>query len=56
MAYTGEDMTEAEYQHRAIAAALRKHRPAEAARLMRAHVHWAGDMAVHRLEGVLHGE
>jgi DNA-binding GntR family transcriptional regulator len=56
IAYTGEDMTEAERQHRAIAAALRKHRPAEAARLMRSHVHWAGEMAVDRLEGLLHGQ
>ncbi|MGC9961106.1 MAG: GntR family transcriptional regulator [Acidimicrobiales bacterium] len=53
IAYTGDDMSEAERQHRAIAAALRRHRSAQARSLMRAHVSWAGRLALLRLEGRL---
>jgi DNA-binding GntR family transcriptional regulator len=48
-AYSGEDMTEAERQHRAVGSALRKHRRSEAARAMRSHVEWAGGLALSRL-------
>jgi DNA-binding GntR family transcriptional regulator len=50
IAYTSADMTDAERQHRAIAAALRQHRSAEAGKLMHRHVDWAGRLAVRRLE------
>jgi DNA-binding GntR family transcriptional regulator len=53
IAYTGEDMQLAEHQHRAIAAALRSRRPATAAKLTSQHVHWAGELAVARLESRL---
>ena len=53
IAYTGEDMGEAERQHRAIAASLRSHRGAEARSRMRAHVTWAGHLALERLQGRL---
>jgi len=49
IAYTSEDMTEAERQHRAIAGELARHRSARAGKLMRFHVHWAGELAVQRL-------
>ena len=47
--YTSGDMTEAERQHRAIAAAIGAHSQAEARELMRSHVAWAGRLAVERL-------
>lgn len=50
IAYTSDDMAEAERQHRAIAGELKAHRSAGAGRLMRRHVHWAGELAVRRLE------
>jgi len=50
IAYTSTDMAEAEHQHRAIVAELERHRSAGAARLMRGHVRWAGELAVQRLE------
>jgi DNA-binding GntR family transcriptional regulator len=42
-------MTEAEQQHRAVAEAIDGRRPAQASRLMRSHVEWAGELAVSRL-------
>ena len=48
--YTGADMTEAERQHRGIAAAIRRQEDGEARRLMRSHVEWAGRLAVDRLQ------
>ncbi len=53
IAYTSDDMAEAERQHRAVADQLRRHRSAGAGRLMRSHVFWAGELAVQRLEGHL---
>ena len=53
LAYTSADMSEAERQHRAIVAELERHRSAGAARLMRRHVRWAGQLAIQRLEGRL---
>ncbi len=53
IAYTGEDMTEAERQHRAITGELARRRSSRAAALMRAHVHWAGELALQRLAGRL---
>ncbi|MGH9298696.1 MAG: GntR family transcriptional regulator [Acidimicrobiales bacterium] len=53
IAYTSKDMSEAERQHRAIAGELGRHRAAGAARLMGAHVRWAGELAAVRLEGRL---
>jgi DNA-binding GntR family transcriptional regulator len=53
IAYTSADMSEAERQHRAVAASLRRHRGAEAGKLMRSHVTWAGHLALQRLEGRL---
>lgn len=50
IAYSSEDMSEAERQHRTITGELRGHRSAGAARLMRRHVYWAGELAVRRLE------
>jgi DNA-binding GntR family transcriptional regulator len=50
IAYAPEDMTTAEGQHRAVAAALRMRRPAEAAKLMHRHIDWARGLAVQRLE------
>lgn len=50
IAYTASDMTEAERQHRAIAHALSHRRGREASKVMRAHVEWAGCLAVDRLE------
>ncbi len=47
--YSGQDLTEAERQHRAIAGALRNGRCQEAAALMRSHVGWAGRLAVRSL-------
>jgi DNA-binding GntR family transcriptional regulator len=48
--YTSEDMAEAERQHRGIAEAIGRRRQAEARRLMRTHVGWAGKLAVQRLQ------
>lgn len=56
MAYTADDMAAAESQHRAVAAALRTGRRANAARLMGQHVAWAGKLAVKRLEPWLRPE
>jgi len=50
MPYTSGDMTEAERQHRAIAAAIRGRSHAQARALMHGHVTWAGKLAVERLE------
>jgi DNA-binding GntR family transcriptional regulator len=50
MPYTSGDMTEAEHQHRAIAAAIRRRSHAQARALMHEHVIWAGRLAVERLE------
>ncbi len=47
--YTPRDMTAAEQQHRAVADAIGNRRPAQAAKLMRSHVEWAGELAVTRL-------
>src|ERR1700734_3384226 len=44
--YTSDDMAEAERQHREVAEAIRRRRHAEARRLMRTHVGWAGELAV----------
>ena len=49
MPYTSGDMTEAERQHRAIAAAIRRRSHARARELMGSHVAWAGRLAVERL-------
>jgi DNA-binding GntR family transcriptional regulator len=54
VAYTGEEMSEAERQHREILAELVGRRAAGAAKLMRRHVHWAGELAAARLKGRLH--
>jgi DNA-binding GntR family transcriptional regulator len=51
--YGGEDLTEAERQHRAIARALRQGPGPEAAELMRDHVAWAGQLAVRSLSARL---
>jgi DNA-binding GntR family transcriptional regulator len=48
--YTGDDMIEAERQHRAIAEAIGHRREAQARDLMRSHVTWAGHLAVERLD------
>jgi DNA-binding GntR family transcriptional regulator len=56
IAYTGDDMTEAERQHRAIAESLRLHRGGAARKLMRSHVDWAGCLAVERLQRRLASE
>ena len=56
IAYTPADMDEAERHHRAIAGALRRHRSNDAAKLMRGHVGWAGEMAVARLEQQLRAD
>jgi DNA-binding GntR family transcriptional regulator len=48
--YTSDDMAEAERQHRAIAEAIGLRRHAQASRLMRTHVGWAGDLAIRRLQ------
>jgi DNA-binding GntR family transcriptional regulator len=56
MAYTANDMSTAETQHRAVAAALRARQRANSARLMRHHVTWAGELAVKRLEPWLRPE
>ncbi len=50
MPYTSGDMTEAERQHRAIAAAIWHRSHAQARELMHEHVAWAGRLAVERLE------
>ena len=47
--YTGDDMLEAERQHRAIAGAIRHRHKAQAGALMRSHVGWAGRLALERL-------
>jgi DNA-binding GntR family transcriptional regulator len=47
--YTGDDMLEAERQHRAIAAAISQRKKTQAAALMRSHVGWAGKLALERL-------
>jgi GntR family transcriptional regulator, rspAB operon transcriptional repressor len=47
--YTSHDMVAAEEQHRAVAEAIERRRPAQASRLMRSHVEWAGELAVTRL-------
>jgi DNA-binding GntR family transcriptional regulator len=49
--YTPRDMIMAEQQHRAVADAIRRRRPAEAAKTMRLHVEWAGKLAAERLIG-----
>lgn len=49
IAYTSEDMTEAERQHRGILGELAGRRPAGAARLMRSHVGWSCELAMVRL-------
>jgi DNA-binding GntR family transcriptional regulator len=48
--YTAADMGEAERQHRGIAEAIRGADHCQARRLMRAHVEWAGQLAVDRLQ------
>lgn len=48
--YTDDDMLEAERQHRAIAAAIQHGHQAQARESMRAHVTWAGRLAVERLQ------
>jgi DNA-binding GntR family transcriptional regulator len=48
-AYSGEDMSEAERQHRAVASAIGQRRRAQASRAMRSHVEWAGSLALSRL-------
>jgi DNA-binding GntR family transcriptional regulator len=48
--YTADDMAEAERQHRGIAEAIGRRQRAEARRLMRTHVGWAGKLAVQRLQ------
>lgn len=48
--YTGADMSEAERQHRGIAAAIQRQDGDDARRLMRSHVEWAGRLAVDRLQ------
>jgi DNA-binding GntR family transcriptional regulator len=48
--YTGDDMIEAERQHRAIAGAIGHQHETEARNLMRSHVAWAGRLAVERLD------
>jgi DNA-binding GntR family transcriptional regulator len=53
MAYTPEDMSTAESQHRAIAAALRAGRRGDAGRTMQRHVRWAGGIACVRLRPML---
>lgn len=55
IAYTSEDMDEAERQHRVIAVALRRRSGRAAAAGMRRHVEWAGHLAVDRLEERLSG-
>jgi DNA-binding GntR family transcriptional regulator len=47
--YTGDDMLEAERQHRGIAAAIGLQHKAQARALMRSHVGWAGRLALERL-------
>ena len=56
IAYTPADMGEAERQHRGIATAIRRRRSNDAAKLMRGHVSWAGEMAVARLEQQLRAD
>jgi DNA-binding GntR family transcriptional regulator len=53
MAYTAQDMTIAQAQHRAVATALRSGRRGEASRMMRRHVQWAGGLACVRLRPML---
>jgi DNA-binding GntR family transcriptional regulator len=48
--YTGDDMGEAERQHRAIAEAIGQQDHDQARKLMRSHVEWAGRLAVDRLQ------
>ncbi|HWG60973.1 MAG TPA: GntR family transcriptional regulator [Streptosporangiaceae bacterium] len=50
IAYTSDDMAEAERQHRAIATVIGYRRHAQARTMMRSHVMWAGRLAVQRLE------
>lgn len=50
IAYTSDDMAEAERQHRAIAESIRYRHHARARGLMRSHVLWAGRLAAQRLE------
>jgi DNA-binding GntR family transcriptional regulator len=50
IAYSPDDMTMAERQHRAVAAALGLKRPAEVAKLMHRHIDWACGLAIQRLE------
>jgi len=47
--YTAADMRAAAQQHRAVATAIVRRRPDEAATAMRAHVAWAGDLAARRM-------
>jgi DNA-binding GntR family transcriptional regulator len=53
IAYSHADLSEAERQHRGIAAALAEGHGTAAAELMRGHVDWAGRLAVHSLSGRL---
>jgi DNA-binding GntR family transcriptional regulator len=50
IAYSPDDMTTAEHQHRAVATALRKGRSAEVGKLMHRHIDWACGLAILRLE------
>jgi DNA-binding GntR family transcriptional regulator len=50
IAYSPDDMTIAEHQHRSVAAAMRKKRPADVAKLMHRHIDWACGLAIQRLE------
>jgi DNA-binding GntR family transcriptional regulator len=54
--YTGDDMAEAERQHRGIAEAIRYRQDGQARELMRSHVLWAGRLAAERLERHLAGD
>jgi len=47
--YTRDDLAQAQRQHRAIVAALRRHRAEQASKLMRGHIGWAGQLALERL-------
>jgi DNA-binding GntR family transcriptional regulator len=47
--YTAGDMCAAERQHRAVADAIRRRKPGDAAKRMRTHIEWAGRLAVLRL-------
>lgn len=53
IAYTSADMLEAQRQHGAITGELAARHPGRASKLMRRHVHWAGELAVVRLSARL---